>query len=211
MFIDDLNELRRQKDAYNAEFQRRMDAFVGGVGAKPRRVKFPQQLYACSCTTMRTWKEDIISSTCKDCIRNGAAIPDCCICKCNCQTGTFTEKEIQPMAVEKARKDDLQSRRLVPDIQQRAFANLGNILSNSIRDSVKSLSSTNSVLTNKNILSAAAGHASRMQMPCEAELHAIQQCVPVTTKLFGSGADVQQVLKQHPWKKGKRHIQNGLR
>jgi len=182
-----------------------------GVGAKPRRVKHPQQLYACSCATMRTWRMDIASSTCKDCIANGAAILDCRVCKCNCQTGIFTEKDVQPMAIAKAMKDEHQARRLVPDVQQRAFANLGNILSNSIRDSVKSLSSTNSVLDERNVLSAAAGHLSRMQMPCEAELHAIQQCVPSTTRLYGSGEDVQQVLSKHPWKKGKRHFQNGLR
>ena len=154
---------------------------------------------------------DMASSTCKDCIANGAAIPDCHICKCNCQTGIFTEKDIQPMAVAKATKDDLQAHRLVPDVQQRAFVNLGNILSNSIRDSVKSLSSTNLVLDERNVLSATAGHLSRMQIPCEAELHAIQQCIPSTTRLYGSDEDVQQVLSKHPWKKGKRHIQNGLR
>jgi hypothetical protein len=115
------------------------------------------------------------------------------------------------MAVAKATKDDLQACRHVPDVQQRAFANLGNILSNSIRDSVKSLSSTNSVLDERNVLSAAAGHLSRMQMPCEAELHAIQQCVLSTTRLYCSGEDVQQVLIKHVWKKGKRHFQNGLR
>jgi hypothetical protein len=56
------------------------------------------------------------------------------------------------MAIAKATKDDLQACRLVPDVQQRAFANLGNILSNSIRDSAKSLTSTNSVLDKRNVL-----------------------------------------------------------
>jgi hypothetical protein len=99
MIVIDPNDLQRQKDEYNIEFQRRMEVFESGVGTKPRRVKHPEQLYACSCPTMRTWRMDIASSSCKDCIANGAAIPDCRICKCNCQTGTFTEKEIQPMAV----------------------------------------------------------------------------------------------------------------
>jgi len=115
------------------------------------------------------------------------------------------------MAVNKAMKDDLQARQLAPDVQQRAFNNLGNILSNSIRDSVKSIISTKSVMNETNVLSAAAGFTSRMSMNSEEELHALQQCVPVTTRLHASGTDVQQVLSQRPWKKGKRHIQNGLR
>ena len=160
---------------------------------------------------MRTWRMDIPSSSCKDCIANGAAIPDCRICKCNCQTGTFTEKEIQPMSVSKAPKEDLQVRQRAPDVQQQAFNNLGNILSNSIRDSVKRINSTKSVMDVTNVMSAAAGFALRMQMNSKEELHALQQCVPITTRLHASGMDVQQILSQHPWKKGKRHIQNGLR
>ena len=62
-----------------------------------------------------------------------------------------------------------------------------------------------------NVMSAAAGFALRMQMNSKEELHALQQCVPITTRLHASGMDVQQILSQHPWKKGKRHIQNGLR
>jgi hypothetical protein len=115
------------------------------------------------------------------------------------------------MAVAKAMKDNLQACRLVPNVLQQAFANLGYFLSNSIRDSVKSLSSTNLVLSKRNVLSAAAGHLSWMRMPCETELHANQQCNPSTTRLYGSGEDVHQVLSKHPWKKGKRHIRNGLR
>ena len=56
---------------------------------------------------MRTWQLDITLSTCKDYIANGEAIPDCQICKCNCQTGMFTKKDLQPIAVEKAMKNDL--------------------------------------------------------------------------------------------------------
>jgi hypothetical protein len=114
------------------------------------------------------------------------------------------------MAVSKAMKDNLQARQLVPDVQQQAFNNLGNILSNSIRDGVKSINSTKLVMNVTNVMSAAAGFALRMQMNSEEELHALQQCVPITTRLHASGADVQQILSQHPWKKGKRHIQNGL-
>ncbi len=81
MFLINVNELRRQKDSFNSEFERRMAEFEGGVGKKPRRTKHPQEQYACSCTTMRTFRGDILSSTCKDCIANGMAIPDCRTCK----------------------------------------------------------------------------------------------------------------------------------
>jgi hypothetical protein len=100
------------------------------------------------------------------------------------------------MAVSKAMKDNLQARQLAPDVQQRAFNNLGNILSNSIRDGVKSINSTKLVMNVTNVMSAATGFASRMQMNSEEELHALQQCVPITTSLHASGADVQQVLSQ---------------
>ena len=114
------------------------------------------------------------------------------------------------MAVSKAMKDDLQARQLAPDAQQRAFHNLGNILSKSIGEGVKSINATKSEMNMTNVMSAAAGFASRMQMNSEEELHALQQCVPINTRLHASGADVRQILRQHPWKKGKRHIQNGL-
>ena len=78
MFLINVDELRRQKDSFNSEFERRMAEFEGGVGKKPRRTKHPQQQYACSCTTMRTFRGDILSSTCKDCIVNGVAIPLVC-------------------------------------------------------------------------------------------------------------------------------------
>jgi hypothetical protein len=63
MFIVKPNELRRQKDAYNAKFQRRLDLLNNsGVGAKPCRVKHPQQLYACSCTTMRNYLQSTLDA-----------------------------------------------------------------------------------------------------------------------------------------------------
>jgi hypothetical protein len=44
MFIVDINELQRQKEDYNVEFQRRMEVFERGVGTQPLRVKHPEQL-----------------------------------------------------------------------------------------------------------------------------------------------------------------------
>jgi hypothetical protein len=83
-------------------------------------------------------------------------------------------------------------------------------LSNSVKSGIKSLQSTNSLVNKTNVLSAAAGHLSRMQMPSEEELHTIQQNVMLTTKLRASGSDIRQTLNQDPRKKGKRHSQNGL-
>lgn len=211
MFLIDVDELRRQKDSYSSDFERRMAVFEGGVGTKPRRTKFPQQQYACSCPTMRTYRGDIISSTCKDCIANGAAILDCRTCKCNCRTGIFFEKDVQCMAVAKAQKDEIKARQLAPDTKRRALINFGALLSNSVKNGIENLRRTDSIVDETNVLSAAAGHLSRLQMPSEEELHSIQQFVPLTTKLQASGGDVRQVLNANPRKKGKRHSQNGLR
>ena len=51
---------------------------------------------------------------------------------------------------------------------------------------------------------------SRLQMPSEEELHSLQQHIPLSTKLCGSGADVRQALNADPRKKGKRFSQNNL-
>jgi hypothetical protein len=63
---------------------------------------------------MQTYREDIISSTCKDCIDNGAAIPDCQMCKCQFQNGIFIEKDVISMANEKLQKDELKAREHIP-------------------------------------------------------------------------------------------------
>ena len=110
MFIVAVDDLQRQKVAFNAKFDKRMTDFEGGSGKKPRRTKFPQQKYACCCPTMRTYRGDVTSSTCKACIKNGAAIPDCRYCKCQCQTSIFLEKDIQAMANEKLRLDEMKTR-----------------------------------------------------------------------------------------------------
>ncbi len=76
-----------------------------GTTKKPRRSNFPQQQYTCCCPTMRTYQGDILSSTCKDCVSNGAAILDCRTCKCQCQTGIFLVKDITAMATKKLCRD----------------------------------------------------------------------------------------------------------
>ncbi len=57
MFLINVNNLRRQKSAFNSEFKQRMKEFNKGDGTakKPWRTKFPQQQYACCCPTMRTY------------------------------------------------------------------------------------------------------------------------------------------------------------
>ncbi len=118
-----VNDLRRDKEAFNTEFDWRMKDFECGTAKKPRRTKFPQQQYACCCPTMRTYRGDILSPTCKDCIKNGVAIPDCRSCKCQCQTGIFYEKDITKMAT-----SELKAREQVTDKDERAFKNFAKIL-----------------------------------------------------------------------------------
>ena len=210
MILLEAAELKRQKTVFNNDFDKRMTEFKEGVGKRPRRTKFPQQQYACACPTMRTYRGDILSSTCKDCIKNGTAIPNCPICKCQCQTGIFTEKDIVSMGLDKLRKDELKARERLPDLEQRARVNFASILSNSVKEGFKSLSKSNSSLDKSNVLSSAAGHLSRQQMPSEEELHSLQQHIPLSTKLRGSGADVRQALNADPRKKGRRFSQNNL-
>ena len=192
MILIESAELKRQKTKFNNDFEKRMSEFKEGVGKKPRRTKFPQQQYACACPTMRTYHDDILSSTCKECIENGTAIPNCPICKCQCQTGIFTEKDIISMGLDKLRKDELKARERVPDLEQRARVNFSSILSSSVKQGFESLSKSNSSLDESNVLSSAAGHLSRQQMPSEEELHSLQQHISLSTKLRGSGADVRQ-------------------
>jgi hypothetical protein len=115
------------------------------------------------------------------------------------------------MAIKKTQKDDLYARQLVPNAEQREFANLGNLLSNSVKSGIESLQSMISLVNETNVLLASAGHLSRMQMPSKEELHAIQQNVPLTTKPRALGTNLWKTLNQDPRKKGKRHSQNGLR
>jgi len=79
-----------------------------------------------------------------------------------------------------------------------------------VKQGFESLSKSNSSLDESNVLSSAAGHLSRQQMPSEEELHSLQQYCPLTTKLRGSGADVRQALNADPRKKGRRFSQNNL-
>ena len=115
------------------------------------------------------------------------------------------------MAIKRTQKDNLRARQLAPEAEQRAFTNFGNLLSISVKNGIQSLRISNSSANETNVHSAATGHLSRMQMPSEEELHAIQQYVPLTTKLSALGADIWQALNKDPRKKGKRHSQNGLR
>ncbi len=211
MFIVAVDDLLRQKAAFNVEFDRRMTNFEGGSEKKPRRTKFPQKKYACCCPTMRTYRGDVTSSTCKACIKNGAAIPHCWYCKCQCQTGIFLEKDIQAMANKKLRLDEMKARERVPNTDQRSLKNLGSLIVSSVSDGLKLLSSSNSRLDKNNVLSAASGHLSRMQLPSKEELHSLQQHVPLTMKLQGTQVDVWDFANANPRKKGKRHYQNGLR
>ena len=69
---------------------------------------------------------------------------------------------------------------------------------------------TKSRLDENNVLSASAGHMSRMRMPSKEELHSLQQHIPLTTKLRGSMADVRHARNAGSRNKGKRFSQNNL-
>jgi hypothetical protein len=52
--------------AFTAEYQRKLKLFEEGDGTttkKPRKTNFPQQQYACSCHTMRTYHGDSMPSS----------------------------------------------------------------------------------------------------------------------------------------------------
>ena len=78
-----------------------------------------------------------------------------------------------------------------------------------MKEGFKSLSKSKSSLEESNVISSAAGHLSRQQMPSEEELHSVQQYCPLTTKLR-SGADVRQAFNADPRKKNRRFSQNNL-
>ena len=153
---------------------------------------------------------DIISSTCKDCIDNGAAIPDCQMCKCQCQTGIFIKKDVISMANKKLQKDELKAHEHIPNKDERAHRSFAQILASSVKQGFESLSNSKSKLDKNNVLSAANGCMLCLQMPSKEELHSLQQHIPLSTKLRGSGADVRQALNADPRKKGKRFSQNNL-
>ena len=160
---------------------------------------------------MRTYCGDLLSSTCKDCKANGAAIADCRTCKCVCRTGIFFEKDIQKMAALKLRADKLKARGHVPNKDARSVMNFVGLLAGAFWDGVASLTRSKSEHSNSNIFSSAAGHLSWLQMPSEEELHSLQQRVPLSTRLWATGRDIRDATNADPRKKGKRHNRNNLR
>ena len=84
----------------------------------------------------------------------------------------------------------------------------GGLLAGAFRDGMDSLTKSKSELKKSN---AAAGHLSRLQMPSEEELNALQQHVRLSTRLRASGRDVRDATNVDPRKKGKRHDRNSLR
>ncbi len=210
IILIEATELKRKKQAFNDIFQM-TEHIENGVGKKPRGTKFPQQLYACARPTMRTYRGDVTSSTCKDCIANGSAIPKCTTCKCQCQTGIFMEEDIIPMGTNKLCMDKLKARERIPNTEKCAHVNFADILTRSVKRGFESLSKSNSELSEKNVLSASAGPMSKQQMPSEEELHSLQKDCPLTSKLRAKGADVREALLADPRKKGMRHSRNKLR
>jgi hypothetical protein len=105
----------------------------------------------------------------------------------------------------------LEERKQVPDKNDRVNNNFVQILSSLVQKRFESLLNSKSRLNKKNVLSAAAGHKLRLQMPSKEELHSLQQKLPLTMRLQASRANVCHALNADPRKKGKLHHQNGLR
>jgi hypothetical protein len=164
------------KNAYNSDFEKRMKEFTNGVRTnKPHRTKFLQQQYTCCCPTMRMYRRDIVLSTCKDCISNGFPIINCQTYKCQCQTSIFIKKDIIMMATNKLQNDELKAAcKHVSGKDECTHQNFAGILLSLVRKGFKSLLKSNSRLDEKNVLSAAAQHMSRQQMPSMEELQSLQ-------------------------------------
>ncbi len=78
----------------------------------------------------------------------------------------------------------LEAREPVPNKDERTHNNFVQILSSSVQKGIESLRNSNLSLDKKNVLSATAGHMSRLQMPSKEELHSLQQNLPlITTRL----------------------------
>jgi hypothetical protein len=71
-----------------------------------------------------------------------------------------------------------------------------------VQKGFESLLNSKSRLNKKNVISAAAGHMSRLQMLSKEEMHSLQQNLPLTTRLRASGANVCHALNANPRKKG---------
>ena len=93
-------------------------------GKKVRRTGQPQQKFGCLCPRMRTYRGDIKSSTCRDCIERGFVstimiegrrVPNCTTCQCQCDVGMFFEKDIQAIRVATARKKEIEAREKQPN------------------------------------------------------------------------------------------------
>jgi hypothetical protein len=74
--------------------------------------------------------------------------------------------------------------------------NLGKLLATAVHNGISRLQDSNSVIDESNVLSAAAGHLSCLQLPCEEELHVFQQHVPLTARLCATGEYVWQALNE---------------
>ena len=170
--------------------------------------------YACVCPSMRTFREDITSSTCKDCKARGAisldddGIPNCSTCKCVCVAGVFTMKEVNKLAGRRLEERELAARDERSSKNERMRDSLQSVIRSSLVDGFSALQSSSSRQDNVNLISSIAAAMSRKQFRSEEEMHEAQKAFPVTTKLKASGEDVRSVLRIN--QKGLREYRNKL-
>lgn len=107
--VGNKSDIKKRQAIFEKEFQKKKKDFEvskksGGTAKAPCRSGYPEMRYACACPSMRTFREDITSSTCKDCKARGAisldddGIPNYSTCKCVCVAGVFTMKEVNKLA-----------------------------------------------------------------------------------------------------------------
>ena len=170
--------------------------------------------YACACPSMRTFRGDIASSTCKDCKARGTlsrdedGTPNCATCKCVCDAGVFKMKDVNKLAGRQLEARELATRDELSSKNERMRDSLQSIIRSSLVDGFSSLQSSSSCRDDVNLISSAAAAMSRKQFRSEEEMHEAQKAFAVTTKLKASGEDVRSVLRIN--QKGSREYRNKL-
>ena len=212
--------LKQKKHEHDRKFQKRVAEYENLEDSvcpkkKPRRTGAPQQEYCCLCNTMRTMRGCVSSGTCKLCKENEEAgrpfDSNCFMCACTCNIGVFTENMIIDLKIKALAQGDLKARKK----EENPFASLvdylGVRIKSAVADGMNSLIQSRSTVKSADILSAGAAQLSKTGMQSEEELHSLQQCLPLTTKLYASGGDVRTALMNPLSAKAARFYRNGLK
>jgi hypothetical protein len=125
--------------------------------------------YACACPSMRTFRGDIASSTCKDCKARGTlshddnGFPNCTTCKCVCVAGVFKMKEVNKLAGHQLEARELAARDEWSSKNEQMKDSLQSVIRSSLVDGFSALQSSMSRQDDVNLISSAAAVMSRKQ------------------------------------------------